>query len=617
MFWKIKRYIYIQILFIIIKRCYKIKKLLLISLLIIILSLNQAKASELIQINDHIDTYITNYPIEILGVYNDEGPHSADLDLRGTSDKYPDFVIEAKVTYSSDTWNLNSLNTINLPTGFSQPTIEFVQVPMGGSDPIESRNVFVFVKSGGDERYKIRWEITGTASKSVFLTHIPQYSKRKWVGTKKGIVFKIKHKEMDPSDNPYDANNINIITRMDLLESILSNHSNGLVNLEYEIKEILLDDEALWNLECNEGFKDEVFNRAFAQAGIDDTNYKEIEWVWWTFYSQTVERAVCNIKSSGMGFFYNVPYHRVGFIAQYSSPSFINNLASHGTVLHELSHKLVGEGHCGTLICDSDSDKKTIDINEIFSTPDHVKEKIGVTKSCIRYTGNEIPSIMCGAPKYTPLEVARMGWFNGSNVELITESGIYDLYSTNYNNTFDQDKTYILKLVTDTLIGPRYVFILFPNYYYYINAESSLGMTQEEYRQYKLNGLLLTTTGALGSNNYNQRTGNRLDMHFYGFSYDNGGASRSIQLNKNLIPLREEINIKWDKDYYGTPYSTDISIKSLKRENNKIKVKITFNPSTVSEPVTKTKIRRVFDTFSRFRNKKSRISNDLLYWVIE
>ncbi len=531
---------------------------------------------------DKIEVFMSNQPQYIVCLNQQLGPHKADLILRGVSQTNPSFTIQAKASYDFDPhfneediemflrdevppggirvdtgiivyptkkgkWIINNIQYSDIPSGYNAPLI--VDSELSGSTPIEC----IQVKSGGNSEYVMTWEILGETTSGVRVNPIMNLIPNPWIGDKKFLIIKAGSEEPGYTYGSSDSQRKDNVIKeeFDLFSKAFFLLSNGLVNISYEIKESIYDPPYSPGTDCNSYFPNEndcvvdIARNTLANVGINETNFQNDEYdhIVINFYRSMYDKY--GFRSLGVPFggqktvFSGCPQcewllHDEGWLDIWKP-------------MHEFIHGF-GAGHDET------------PYNIIGADPENVKEEdLWGTLSDNHRT---FPLVLMAGSSYErlrmlPIRRAELGWVSGNQTTLITQSGIYDIYSDNNDLTFDLDKPYILQILVKRSDGSSdFVYVTAPLFEDY-SPPLDKQIDTSFYGEYKDNynkGILLITIPF----------GNR--GHYQIYNYNNSLDPTGAHFGQ--IPQSKQVHLKWE--------NTDVIIKNLGRDRIQPRIEVIY-----------------------------------------
>lgn len=508
-----------------------------------------ASSASAATIDDSVEMFMTETPSYLLTAYEGFGPVSANLSLVGTSQTDPSFTITAVATLNpSQDWSVGQIVTSAIPAGYTAPQfIVDVNPAFNGF-----RSWSLGVKTGGTEAYRMTWKITGQAADNVRPVLLPRFASMPWIGEKKGYVLKGRNTEaFDPGQYPYGPGNVNLTTMLDKMSDAIRRMSNNKVAMTYEIKEARVD-----SFDCN---SIRMTDALLESLGINETNYQNhYQWIVTTLYPSLLAACPLNQTPNGLS---NAPQHpHVGPGAWEPDISYPNGSFWSSILQHEFGHGIT-LSHPQTLY------------NCAATSPDHVVPE-GLFYDCGDQT-RTLDSNMGPAAGtwWNPIERARLGWLEGSQVTLVTESGTYDLYSDRDDFTSDPAEPLILQVLVSVNGVAHYVYLTLPNAQNVYDIREQLGNSQPIREEY-LHGVQMSA----GRLDTGFSTGLGKASHsFFTYSYNGNNGSLFERLARNTIQPGDQVHLKWP--------GTDVLIKNISREGRHARVQVVYNAGQNQPPV--------------------------------
>ncbi len=506
--------------------------------------------------DETIEVYVSETPSNILALYKPYGPHQANLTLVGVSQTNPSFNITARVSFDSSKdkqWAISGVSCSNIPVGFTCPA-----VLKDSSDTYYYENVsteYVAVKSGGNDKYKMVWFITGDATENIGPVLLPRFETRPWIGYKRGMVIKGRdNMSFNPNDAPYGENNVNLYAFFNPFVSAIENMSNKRVVMNYTIKEAY-----------HEWIGDDVNMKQHTSAFLDNLsinkdNYKNYyEWVVPTLYDSAFESE--SKIPQGMESTVECPQCGPGTW----EPKINWQWTIKAVLLHEFGHGVGRFGHPRMNYYCVNSTADNVQVKDIFFDCEGNADSFYDTADSMYGDG---------LYWWNPLYRARLGWLNSSQVKLVTESGIYEVYSDNEDLTSDPSKPLILQLIATTCdsklkngmfipdcskIYDDFVHIIVPNK----EIVMKIPYTGANLSRFS-NGILL------GAARADMRRGlSRATTSFISYGYNNTNTPSARY--EGTIPVEAEVHLNWT--------GTNVKIKLLEKSGNHARVQITYGPA--------------------------------------
>lgn len=498
-------------------------------------------------LEDTIEVYISNTPSNILSANPISGNQRAELFLEGVSQTNPSFTVTAEVVYDDSAnprWTINNVNYSSIPSGYTPPQI---LIDNGSNFSFNGYTLqFVAVKSGGADVYRMTWRISGTATSDVAPVLLPRFVSFPWRDQKKGYVIKAQDIENPNggSNDPYGPDDINLKSSLDSLTDAIERMSNHAIQASYEIK------EASHGMPNNPSGL-EMTKAALQSLGIDRTNYNAaFDWVVYTMYTSAFPGY--NRTPNGM-FPLSDDCPQCGPGAIYMDITWGAPLRDKTTLLHEFGHGLGFSHPEVNLGCENA--EGIIRIEDIFN-------------ECSQTSRDHDNNMGAGVGFWwSPIERAILGWLKGTQVTLVTESGIYDVYSDNADFTSSPDKPLILQILTEFDGQADFLYITVPNVAN-VNSIDDANINEEE-RTYLSQGIQLSAANA------DPRSGGRHGLSRFSMNelvYSNNSNNSDLReaIVKNTIQPGEEVHVKSGK--------AGIIIKHLERAGDRATVSVTLPP---------------------------------------
>jgi hypothetical protein len=508
---------------------------------------------ELIPFSDTFDTYVSELPTAILAAYEAYGPIQSKLKITVVSHTDPPAEISADVEYVySGTphvyGNLDSFSgnykIANIQTN-EKAEEDQLTIFEAKQKPGDWDQSLIALKTGGNE-YRITVHIEGDTSESVGSVYLPRYQSLPWKGHKRGLVIKGRHDDslLDGNSDSYGSNDEKITSKMDFIASSIENMSNGKVTIEYDMLESKFDELP----DSCSTYK--ITSSLLANAGITDQNYKEhYDFQFTSVYDETKDWLESNVNSckinneAGMSsHLTNCPQCGPGGWATFS------NEVGYSLVQHGLGHGIGFAHPVSASCCGGCKGGELADDPAIVFHTDWNRQSEGCP-SALNYRpfGDTMGYGPRNEASYNPLDQAAAGWMESEQIELVTESGIYDLYSDRRDLSSDPTLPRILQVLVHLRGHPDFVYLLIPNYYM---ANARIG-NKEEFRYMHGDGIQLWA--------------GRADKYPAGFEVGRTAYGRSSregvvywgqpEIPHTIIPPQQDVHLLWE--------NTDVNIRLL------------------------------------------------------
>ena len=418
---------------------------------------------EIATIDDDIETYISSTPVHLLSVVDrtDFMPrHFADLHLKGVSEN-PAFEIEADASYHAGVWETKNIVLTALSEGFSAtPSFVLADDDQGGPGGGMQRRYFA-VRNNGTSEYRMRWRITGqgtTHVRPVLVSKIPSLN---YVGNKRILIMKGRITTTIPSEPTFDAH---LTSNLEALKTAYRNNSNGKANLFFDVRETY--DQPTFDPSTARCYERptlvELMSGFLGSIGLVPLNYLRYHYEASLFTMHDDSKSLfasCIQTHGGIGLVGCQHCPRYAMVNPESGKENAN-------LLHEFGHEMnIGHptlnNYCGP------NDTTVITEIEIFG---FCSQQLQRATPPIPILNSNLPvrnDIMAlngdtGA-SYGILMRAQLGWLMGAQVKLITEPGLYSVYSDHNDRTSDPSKPLILQILVKRNGVPDYVYITVPN----------------------------------------------------------------------------------------------------------------------------------------------------------
>lgn len=513
-------------------------------------------------IMETFETVMSETPNIILALNAQYGPHKADLNLTGIAPDYPGFKIIARVTFDSGSyrdWILQSINYENLPSGFSNPVVAMDAYNIFSA----YKSHFVNVGSGGPNRYRMRWTISGQATPQVRPVYLPRMASAPWIGTKKGTIFKIRGNEpLNASAPPF--NEVGALeTLVSGMAEKLGAQSNHLVNMSFNVREIqyLISPE---QANCRSSVNgNELMAQMFKQTGITAAN-TDLDWLFYTHYpsfgAQFVSPCLESFKSGfngGMPATFDCPMCGPGGaivlnnISKFSAQSEIDK-KRYNPIMHELGHGLnLHDQYANILAPCTNSDPRNVKESELFK----IDNSCDFLKSFLIEQSMGFTSFGW----YDPIERSVLGWLGSGQVLTISQSGTYDLYTDNNDYTSDPTKPLILQLAIKRQGKIDFIYVITFNSSFIANYGTDYS---QDIKDQLANSIRLSTSH--GSDRSGLAWASSGSQNIYSFFNNDPNANF-----KHTIPPGVDVRINFGE--------TDITIRLIEKKNTSARVQVTYN----------------------------------------
>lgn len=522
------------------------------------------------------DTYISETPISILAASHDYGPITAQYDINVSTHTSPPATLFAKASYQYDA-----------PGSDGRWVLSNIQTTGGGEAPeITSHNESVAsqIALSASQRYRATVTIDGTLTEgNVAPALLPRFRNTPWVGHKKILVVKgryddepIPNKADAQANAPYGPNDQHVKEVMDSVKRGYENQSNGKVTIEYEIRDASFSPEGIPVREQSRAAgvcpASRIADRLLNDLGITPENKNDrYDMIVISMYQDSVERMnqefECRLDG-GSGLPYgSCPSCTLGAWMHLADP----------TVLpHEIGHGL-SFGHTNAPgRCEGETlDYRQPLLEQLFGTPTR-------GSNCIQQNsinGHVMSGVGWPSIYYHALDRASVGWLGNNQVELITESGIYDLYSERDDYTANPDDPVVLQLpVTVSSVysdWADYVYLTLINQgslsdYGRGLAPKNISAALEGVHLTAATGLVKLSTGENISNRSAVlKQGGSIAYYWYG--EDDTGSS---------IPIGERLKLNWENT------NVNIEVVSVTREADRTHAKVKVEMNGAPAPAT-------------------------------
>tara|TARA_Y100000310_G_scaffold53139_1_gene48739 strand:+ start:615 stop:5924 length:5310 start_codon:yes stop_codon:yes gene_type:complete len=515
--------------------------------------------------DDKVEVYMSETPHNLICLYQQLGPHKAELHIKGISQTDPSFSVEADLTYDYDKhyesgnyypskegkWIVENIVYSEMPQGYLEPIIREFGWPRYTYDSTEC----VQVQAGDDYEYRMTWEIKGSATKGVRPNPIMYTKPFPWAGDKKVLVLKARHEEnIDPNEliSP-GLSEDQLKERLNNFFGAFSQMSNGMLNFDYDIIEAMDPSPDTSKDYCSLYSKcgSNMVKRILGNIGIDESNFQEDEYdhTFITFYRSMYDYLGGSRRLGSAGSSQRGSYKCKQCEWSYYLPSVFG--------LHDLMRRFI-------FAFDVYGD--TVSYNFNGAGPENVmedhlffdyKNKYFYLSTLLGY----------GSMRLSPLTRSIFGWISGSQVELITESGVYDVYSDKDDMSYQDGEPIILQIAVKRSSSDKteFVYVTVPNLDHASPIEElsdnekygSVNIWNYGYEDYYEDGIQIWTQ--------------RSDKMFQGYSSNldaQSGDHWKAGLGSPILP-GTELNLKWE--------NTNIKIKHLERNGRHARIEVNYN----------------------------------------
>ena len=518
---------------------------------------------------DSIEVYMSSDPHNLVCLYQQLGPHKANLHIKGISQTNPSFTIEADIIYDygprfelgedypskNGEWIIRNIQHSIIPQGYIAPIIEEYDWPSQTSESSECVQVF----SGGSNEYRMTWEISGEATPGVSANPLMGTRQIPWVGNKKILGIRARHTDplISSGQDEYDYNLLE--SQLNLLSTAFSRMSNGLVNIDYEIKEAYYNppyDPMTTYCGGSTQCAVDLVKGLLLNLSINETNFEQDEYdhTVVTFYQSMIDAYNNGINLGS----YSGQWPNKRTCSQCEWINYMTRIeGSIARFMHEFSHGF-GFGH------------DEVRYNVLDAIQGEVKEEHlwwpGINPE--RY--NTVSLMGKASMRLSPLMRTVLGWVKGNQVRLITKSGTYDLYGDNDNMTYDINNPLILQIALKRSDGsPSFVFITIPNVDHMSPFEELQAYSKYNgfdvkamgYGDYYDNGIQLWTVSGIS-----QMSG---DISFNAYSYNINSTNAQQAGFGSPILSGQEVHLNWGIN--------NITIRNVERNGNYARVEVIYN----------------------------------------